>query len=301
MQATGANGFWRITGMLLVVALLAGCSSIKLAYNNLDRVAVWRTTDYVPLERNQRRWLRQEFQAFLHWHRNEQLEDWAVLLRTLDQEVRDGVTEATLLELENRARELADDMLLQIKPTMIELLTVLNERQIDAMATAFTVSNAELNSDYEGLEQSQQREVWRDRVRDGLRRWVGRLNDHQESALYAASQEIVPDNSSWVAFREQWQAAFFEALEQRDDREAFVAEFRLLLFEPERWHPSEYQQTQDTNQPVYRRFAYELLNSLDEQQQRRLTSQLTGLASDLEDLARQNRSTPDPAGPAPRA
>lgn len=301
MSASPSFSLLRVSALLLLVLLLAGCSSVKLAYNNLDRVAVWRTTDFVPLDRDQRRWLRQEFQVYLHWHRNEQLEDWASLLRELESEVQAGVSEATLLGLEERARLLGDEMLARMKPTIRELLLVLDERQIAGMQAAFKTSNEELNSDYEGLPEDEQRAVWRDRVRDGLRRWVGRLNDTQEEYLLAASREIVPDNTTWVAFRERWQEAFFDALERRDDEEAFRVMLGELLFEPDRWHPSEYSQTLALNQPVYRRFAYELLNSLDAGQQRRFSGQLLGLAGDLEDLAAQSRRTPEPAGPAPRS
>lgn len=298
---SGYKSTFRLLGVLLMALILSGCSSVKLAYNNLDRVAVWRTTDYVPLERDQRRWLRQEFQGFIHWHRNEQLQDWADLLRTLEKEVQAGVGTYTLLELEDRARALGDEMVLQMKPTIRELLPALNDEQVSAMQAAFAEANTELNSDYEGLSVEEQRGVWRERVRDGLRRWVGRLNAEQEDYLYAASQEIIPDNTTWVAFRERWQGEFFAAMEQRDDGDTFATKLRELLLEPEQWHPAEYQQTLATNQPVYRRFAHELLNSLDARQQRRFSNRVLGLASDLEDLAEQSRQRPESPGPAPSA
>lgn len=287
--------------LLLAVSLLGGCSGLRLVYSNLDRAVVWRATDYVDLDRGQRHWLRQEARVYLHWHRHQQLPQWAAVIEDFDTAVHAGVDLRQLMAMEERAEKLIAVMLRRMVPLMVDLMGGFSNSQISGLEAALQASNEELNADYEGLGIAEQREVWRQKIRDGLDRWIGRLTPEQEALLETVSASVAPDNSEWVGFRQLWQADLLDALDQRQQMDAFEERILELMLQRERWHPPNYQEEVARHQRLYRQFAVDLLNQLEPDQKRRLSRRLSNLVRDFERLAANERPAPESAGPAPRA
>lgn len=271
--------------LLMLLLLLSGCSGVQLAYNNLDRLVVWRATDYVDLERDQKRWLRAAVTDFTDWQRQAQLADWSRWLLQVDQCVQGDLSTEALVSLEREAREQVDVMLRRMLPAMTALLRDLSDEQIDELRHSLAENNRELNEPYQGLDLDERQARWRERVRDGLDDWIGRLTSHQREALRAASEQLDPDNSAWIASRERWQEALFAALEQRQQPGPLERALVPLVLEPERWHTEGYVQQLKARQEVYRVFTLELANSLSNRQQRELSQRLRGWAEDLSELA----------------
>lgn len=295
------TGFRRCLLLLMTVSLLGACSSVRLVYSNLDRAVVWRAADYVDLDRDQRSWLRQEARVYLHWHRHQQLPEWAALLEDFDAGVGSGVELEQLMAMEERAQDLIEVMLRRMAPLMVDLTAGFSASQVSGLEAALEASNADLNADYEGLPVAEQRAVWRQKTRDGLHRWVGRLTPEQEALLEVASAGLEPGNSEWVAFRRLWQADLLEALEQRRQRDAFEERILELMLHRERWHTPDYRAIVARHQHIYRQFAVDLINQLEPEQKRRLSGRLSSLIRDFEALASSSRSAPESLGPAPRA
>jgi len=287
--------------LLIAVSLLGACSSVRLVYSNLDRAVVWRATDYVDLDRAQRSWLRQEARVYLHWHRYQQLPRWAGLLEDFDAALLSGVDLEQLMAMEARAEDLIAAMLARFAPLMAELMAGFSATQISGLEAALEASNEDPEADYEGLAVDEQRAVWRQKTRDGLDRWIGRLTPGQEALLDTLSASVAPDNNEWVGFRRLWQADLLAALEQREQVDAFEERILELLLHRERWHPPSYQKVLAQRQRLYRQFVVDVLNQLEPEQKRRLSARLSGLVRDFEALADSDRSAPESAGPAPRA
>lgn len=291
----------RILLLLLLLPLLGGCSSMRLLYANLDRAVVWRATDYVDLNREQRNWLRQEARVYLHWHRHQQLEDWAALLTTLDEAVHGGMNADTLAALEADAEDLIEAMSRRALPPLVDLMAGFSDAQVAGLKRAMAESNEALNVDYEGLELAEQRSVWRGKTRDSLGRWIGGLTPEQEELLREISESIEPDNREWIAYRERWQADLLAALAQRRQGDVFEERLSELILHRERWYTDAYAELLAQRQEAYRRFALALIDSLEPRQQRRLSGRLGNLIRDFEILAASDRAAPESAGPAPRA
>ncbi len=286
--------------LLIAVSLLGACSSVRLVYSNLDRAVVWRAADYVDLNRAQRSWLRQEARVYLHWHRHQQLPHWASLIEDFDAGLQDGVDLEELTAMEERAQELIAVMLQRMAPVAVDLMAGFSDAQVRGLKAALEASNEDLNADYEGLSVAEQRAVWRQKTRDGLDRWIGRLTPEQEALLETVSESIAPDNTEWVAFRRLWQADLLDALRQRNQMDAFDERIVELMLHRERWHTPSYREIVARHQRIYRQFAVDLINHLEPDQKRRLSGRLTSLARDFETLAASTRSAPESAGPAPR-
>lgn len=284
--------------LLILLPVLSGCS-VRFVYNNADRLAVWQAEEYIDLDRAQRAWLRARMRVFLHWHRTNQLPRWAAALRDFDLAVQDGVRAEDFEALIHAGEGWADEIVMEILPTTTELLASLSDAQVAALPSAFAERNAELNEDYEGLPEAEQKAVWRREMREGLDRWVGELNAGQELLLDAASEEVVADNGSWIGYRERWQAELMAALARRGDRAALEATLRSLMLDREDWYTEAYARTRANNDAAYRRFTVALLASLDARQRARLSRRLVDLAQDFEALAAQEVTPPEDPGPAP--
>jgi hypothetical protein len=282
--------------VLLLAPLLAGCG-VKFLYGNVDRIVVWQTEDYVDLDRAQRDWLRQRVRVHRHWHRIEQLPEWAALLRRFDLEIRDGIDGARLDVYYRTAEAWGEAIVEEMLPTASGLLLDLDADQVAELPGRLAEANAELNEDYAGRPPDEQRAVWREEMRDGMSDWIGDLTAGQELLVDAASTEVVPDNGDWIGYRERWQAALMDLLTRRDDVDAFRAAFRTLALERERWYTPEYTETRANNERVYREFTLALLDSLSEDQLDRLSRRIDDIATDFEELAADVDEAPRDPGP----
>lgn len=289
----------RLLVLLLLLPVVSGCS-VRLAYNNADRLAVWQADEYLDLDRAQRDWFRARMRLFFYWHRRNQLPAWSAALRDFELAVQDEVRAEDFEALIVAGEGWADEIIMEILPTATELLASLSDEQVAALPEAFAARNAELNEDYEGLPEAEQKAVWRREMREGLGRWVGDLNAGQELLLDAASEEVIADNGSWIRYRERWQGELLEALLQREDLAALEATLASLMLEREQWYTEEYAQTRALNDRTYREFTVALLASLDARQRERLSRRLIDLAGDFDALAAQPVKEPPDPGPAPR-
>src|SRR5882724_11445070 len=70
---TTASRLGRIIGLLALATALAGCSAIKLGYNNLDHLAYWWLDSYVDFSGEQGTQVRENLAQLHQWHRTEEL------------------------------------------------------------------------------------------------------------------------------------------------------------------------------------------------------------------------------------
>jgi len=61
-------------------ALVAGCSGLRLGYQQADVILGWRANTYFDLDREQRRDFSARLDRLLLWHRYEQLPEYAKFL-----------------------------------------------------------------------------------------------------------------------------------------------------------------------------------------------------------------------------
>ncbi|MET0517976.1 MAG: DUF6279 family lipoprotein [Burkholderiaceae bacterium] len=67
----------------MAALLLAGCSALKLSYNNADTLLYWRLDSYVDLSREQAPRVRESLRQYQRWHRQTQLPLYADLLQRI--------------------------------------------------------------------------------------------------------------------------------------------------------------------------------------------------------------------------
>ncbi|WP_428380653.1 DUF6279 family lipoprotein [Nevskia ramosa] len=201
--------FSLLTALLLA---LAGCSTgLRLAYQNLDRLALWTLDDYVSLDKAQKAAFRREFGTLQSWHRSTQLPLYSADLRSLaaafeqDPAPREAL-ERAMSQIEAHGERLWQ----QAQPATAGLLASLRDEQIDEFSKRTRERIDDEEADRADEKPTERRKRWLREQRENLERWTGRLNDRQKQLLEAGWERRVPSLLSPEQRKAQRLATFEE-------------------------------------------------------------------------------------------
>lgn len=201
----------RLATLLLLTTLLvlAGCTSISLAYNQLPRLAAWWVDGYLDLDRSQRRKLDEQLVVWQTWHRQEELPQWIALVQQAEAGLRDGLTTDALLALEQAGRESAERCLQRAAPLAAPLLASLRPAQWQHMQQKLKDSLKEWREAQSGPDGASERA---DQYAQTLSRWLGDLDRSTRRQARAEAQSWQPDVAVLAAARAERHARTIEAL-----------------------------------------------------------------------------------------
>lgn len=291
-RSPGTRWLRPLVVVLVAVLTLSGCS-IKLAYNNADRLIRWGISDYVDLTREQRAFLNPELKRLLYWHRTTQLPGYALTLRQLEADIAQAVGGSAEPLSENFAGFIETALAWgevveqQARRTGSQMLTSLTAEQIDALPERLQQDNDELAKDERDktLAASQQR--WAKEVRKGLQRFSGRLSADQRSFLDAQAQRYTPERELWVAYRKRWQADLLALLDEwrarAIDAPTLIRRFRALADARESYY-GDFGPVFESNEVLARETLAGLLVRMNATQQERFSERLLDIVEDLEEL-----------------
>ncbi|MCC5794442.1 MAG: hypothetical protein JJT85_06865 [Chromatiales bacterium] len=272
-------------GLLLAALFLSGCSTTRLAYNQLDRISFWYLKGYFELDRNQERDLRARIDRHLEWHRETQLPRYAAFAADLERDSA-GPLSAEYFAL--RAAELEvfwRDFMEQLTPEAAVFLATLSDDQIEAMFRKIDENHADLERDYAGETGPIRREQRAQAISRSVSRVTGRLTPEQLALIRSYSDRLNDLSIPWLERRRHWQQEFRAALALRDDLEAFEARLHPLLVDPDRDDPPEYRRLVELNQQLIYAMLAELSSELTPRQRDRVQRRIGGFARDFEMLA----------------
>lgn len=281
----------RLIGALLMLGALAGCSAgTRIAYNHLDRLALWEVSDYVDLDAAQTMAFETQFRDLWVWHRQRELPKYARVLRTAATAFDAGapppeVVRANLQSIEQRGDELGE----QLRARLAVLLPLLDDAQVAALL-ARQRRAIEKDARKEAAESTaQRRERFLDNVNEAFERWLGPLNATQKELVADAWTAGLPTRAAPEQRREQR----LEDLQAFDDllvqRKAADFDARLAAF----WHrdddparaASPRGRTEAAAQQRRNQLIVDLLGAVDATQRQHVQKKLRALAADFEALA----------------
>lgn len=283
----------RIIGApLLAIGLavgLAGCSTIKLAYNNLPELAYWWLDGYLDFESNQTARVRDELDRLLAWHRRSELPQWIALLQKAQALAPADTTPAQACELAEAMRVRLLAVAEQAEPAGAELALTLSAAQLDHLQQKYAKLNAEYRSDWlaksREAQQTKRYEQWLDRSED----FYGPLDDAQKKAMRQMMADSVFSAPLFDAERKRRQGLMLAGLRGLLDKPgATPADARKMLSgyvrsvteaPPGRWR----EQQQALWQEGCRNFAA-LHNMSTPAQRAQAVRRLKGYESDLREL-----------------
>jgi hypothetical protein len=221
--------------LILLMALLAGCSSLRLAYNNGDTLLYWWLDGYVDFNGDQKDWIRQDIDRLFHWHRHTQLPDYAQLLQTAQRQLAAGPTAADLAHDFDEIKQRSETLLLQAAPDLADLARSLQPDQIATLERKFAANNAEFRkNNMRGDREAQQRYRYKKSM-EQFELWFGNFTKEQEALIRKASDARPLNNEIWLDERMRRQQNILALVRRvqadRLDKEATVALIRDLIRE----------------------------------------------------------------------
>jgi hypothetical protein len=275
--------------LLASLLVLAGGCGVKLAYNNLDRLARWSISDYVSFDAQQRAYFDAAVAEIWVWHRREHLPRYADQVESFALRVVDGGAPAALVELVATVTDWYDEIEARALPATTHLLASLSDAQVEALAGNLAASNAEFAEPELGVGEAQAQAAWAAEIADRMSRFSGRLNSVQTAYLTQQSRRYRPDRVQWAEYRERWQGDLLALLSHRADPVAFERGFRQLVANREAYYGRELAEVFEHNRALNLEVNGWLITSLTDRQRGRFVDRLDSLAADFRDLATDQR------------
>ena len=185
----------RILCTLLLVAVLAGCSTVRLVYENAETYIRWRATDYLEVEGEQVEELDRAIAAFMAWHRARALPKYATLLDEGEQRFARTLGPADLEWGYDAAMTQARESLRNAAERIAPLLDKLEPQQIAQIERQLAEDNRKFQRDNLRGGERERRKRRTERNVERLEDWVGRLSQAQidRVALYSARAPLLDE------------------------------------------------------------------------------------------------------------
>ena len=234
-QAPASFSLNRLTYVVLALMLVvvAGCSSLRLAYNNGDTVLYWWLNAYVDLDRDQKGWVREDIDKLFDWHRKTQLKDYVEILRKGQKQVQGNVTQAELLADYDEIKSRTQSLLLKAAPDLADLARSLKPEQIAQMEKKFKSNNDDYRKKFLTGDQEKRQQLRYKKSMEQFELWFGSFSREQEAAIRKASDARPLDNEIWLDERSRRQRNVLTLVQkvqnEKLSKEATVALINTLI------------------------------------------------------------------------
>ncbi|MFA9216629.1 MAG: DUF6279 family lipoprotein [Sphingomonadaceae bacterium] len=199
---------------MAVLLALAGCSSLRLAYNHGDTLLYWWIDGYVDLDGEQKSWVKKDIDELFHWHRKTQLHDYIQLLQTAQRQLQGNPGAADLRADYDEIRSRTELLLFKALPELADLARSLKPEQIAQMEKKFAANNLEFRKkNMKGDKEAQQTFRYKKSL-EQFELWFGNFSTEQENLIRKASDLRPLDNEFWLAERSRRQRNLLAAVKK---------------------------------------------------------------------------------------
>jgi hypothetical protein len=219
--------------LILLLVVMAGCSSLRLAYNNGDTVLYWWLNAYVDLDRDQKGWVREDIDKLFDWHRKTQLKDYVEILRKGQKQVQGNPTQADLMADYSEIKSRTQSLLLKAAPDLADLARSLKPEQIAQMEKKFKSNNDDYRKKFLTGDQEKRQQLRYKKSMEQFELWFGSFSSEQEALIRKASDARPLDNEIWLDERSRRQRNVLTLVQKVQNeklgKEATVALINTLI------------------------------------------------------------------------
>ncbi|HPP83698.1 MAG TPA: DUF6279 family lipoprotein [Rubrivivax sp.] len=211
----------RIIGVPLVaiVLALAGCSAVRLSYNNGAQLAWWWLDDHLDFPRERVDEAKAAIDRWFEWHRRSQLTGYAALLAQMSAQAAAPTSAAATCRLWAGWRERADVAIDRALVLAAELVPGLDERQLQHLERRYAKNIERMRGEYLQADAPARQRAAFDRALERAEQVYGTLGEAQRKVLAEGVAASPFDAEAWLRERQQ---------RQRD----VVATLRRLVDDP---------------------------------------------------------------------
>ena len=173
-----------IIGLLCAATLVvAGCSFVRLGYNQGAELTYWWLDRYADFDSAQSARVRDALAGWFAWHRRDQLPDYARLLARAQDEVRTPLSGEQVCAWIDEGRKRAYIALEHALPSIAEIAVTLTPRQIEQIERRQAKANAEYREESLQPEPAKRAKAWLERSVERAETLYGKLETAQRDRL----------------------------------------------------------------------------------------------------------------------
>lgn len=165
--------------LVLAFAGIAGCSSVRFAYENADAYLLWRANSYLDLDGDAYEVLDERIDDFIGWHRATALPQYVRLSEETAARVAKGLSRADLVWGYDSFMGQARQSLRAAAERIAPLLDGLSARQLKRMEQRFEEDNRRYRKENLRGSEAERRTRRAKRTQERLEDWVGDLDRAQ--------------------------------------------------------------------------------------------------------------------------
>lgn len=265
------------------LALLQGCSAVRVVYGNADTLIRWQANSYFDFHDSASEELDRRIGAFLGWHRAVALPQYAKIAGEAAARVERGLARADVdwlyAALEDQAREGLRAGAAEAAP----LLDRLEPAQLEHFAQRLREENRKFERDNLRGGPAERRQRRLKRTIERLEDWVGALSEEQEALVRRYNDNAPMVNEMRDRDRRRLQAELLAMLRAREARKR-LADWAAAW---DRHREPAYAAAFREWRAAYAGMVVAFDRTLSAEQRRAAAARLRGFAADFEQLQRR--------------
>lgn len=287
-QSGRESALFRAALLALAIALLAGCSAIRIGYNQADTLLAWRADEYFDFDPAQKQDFNTRIDRLLKWHRHEQLPDYARFLGEIKQRGQRQLTREDALWMVDGVKARFRTIALHGAHDAADLLATLTPDNLRALEKQFDRANQKFAREYKLNGSLDDRKRARlERTLKQIRQWAGALTPAQEERIAQLNNAIPSNDALRHQDRQRRQKEFLALLKLRQNKAEFAPRLRAWLADWEKGRAPEFDKAQ--TEVIEKRMALylEVERMLTPQQREHVLGKVQDYIDDLRTLTSQ--------------
>jgi hypothetical protein len=276
----------RLGLLALGALLLAGCVSMRIAYNHAPDLVYWKLDSYADFDSEQKTKVKQAIVQWMHWHRTTQLPDYVALMASHRHELQGNVTPAAVCSLFERGRERVDRGWTQVLPSVAEIALTLKPAQLDHIEKKYAKVNEETRKDYLQESPDERHRAVVKRAINSAEKLYGDLGPAQREVIDAGVADSPQDADLWFAERQARQqeilATTRRLIAEHATRAQALTAYKQLVADMRRSPNAAYAAQEEKVQQYNCGFWAAIHNSTTPQQRRHASERLERWATDFQ-------------------
>jgi hypothetical protein len=279
---------------LLSVTLLAGCSSIQLAYRTSPALIQYQLDSYLDLTDLQEATLKEQLQKFKAWHEQNALPQYAQTLESWRVELATGkkFTVADILQKQAVLEDALMAMGAQAAVRLAPVLVTLTPQQRQRLSKEFADNNAKYQQEQVKVAMTPKgREKRLEEVVDRYEDWLGDLTAQQKQLIKTWLDGRGSMVALWAQERMARQEALIDLIQEAQDHgsaERAAVALKNYFVSLSNYRVADIQQLSEERRQQLAQLTASILNSLTPKQRQMLDAKLADYANDFLELAAIN-------------
>ena len=191
--------------IFLIFAFFLSCSEAvyKYGYENGDILIINRLDNYFDLNKQQEKFIANEYKNFKAWHRKKQLPKYQSILKKLSQSItNDEFTAAYYQQTRKDLDKVRLELWAKLIPKMAQFMETLEPEQ----SKQYIENMKDQTSEYRNYQKMSKSERYQDRHAKTVKfieRISGPLNETQVTSIFEGMMDFGDPKLLWLEFREK--------------------------------------------------------------------------------------------------